>query len=57
MEHNNYPINMETRHKLLVNYRPKMKYSGTNSEGITFETNVIPRDQKENQRLRVSGAE
>ena len=51
-----YPRDMDTIHKLLVNYNPMVKSSGKTSNRIVFVTYRRPRNQKKNQRSRVFDA-
>ena len=51
MGQDNYPRDMATAMKLLVNYKPMAKSSVSTSDGITFVTNRRPRTQKEKPRV------
>ena len=47
MGQDNYPRDTATAQKLLVKYKPTANSSGDTSNGITFATDVRPRNQKE----------
>ena len=51
MGQDKYPRDMTTTQKLLVNYKPMAKSSGTTSDRITFTTNGRPRNQKEKPNI------
>ena len=46
-----YPRDMATAQKILVNYKPMAKSSGTTSDGIKFTTDRRPRNHKDKSNI------
>ena len=51
MGQDKYPRDMTTTQKLLVNYKPMAKSSGTTSDGIEFTTDRRPRNHKDKSNI------
>ena len=47
MGQGNYPRDMATSQKILVNYNTMENYNGATSDGVTFATDGSPRTQKD----------